>query len=131
MCTTCGCGSDEVVVTDPDQSPYTRASMILVPGDTPGVKRLRNIPTLSGEHDKFGYGHAEIIYDNVRVPKENLIGQRGQGFPHPHHGREDPHGITPQGLILVSSAQGAGPACCPSFVPDRKNTMKAEVSSWA
>jgi acyl-CoA dehydrogenase len=69
-----------MVVTDPDEGPYVRASMILVPGDTPGVNRLRNIPTLSGEHDKFGYGHAEIKYENVRVPKENLIGQRGQGF---------------------------------------------------
>jgi len=69
-----------MVVTDPDAGPYVRASMILVPSDTPGVKRLRNIPTLSGEHDKFGYGHAEILYENVRVPKENLIGQRGQGF---------------------------------------------------
>ncbi len=69
-----------MVVTDPDAAPYERASMILVPTDTPGVKRLRNIPTMAGEHERFGYGHAEILYENVRVPRENLIGRRGEGF---------------------------------------------------
>src|SRR3981081_1301569 len=54
--------------------------MILVPADTPGLKKVRNIPTMAGEHERFGYGHSEIMYDNVRVPKDNLIGKRGQGF---------------------------------------------------
>jgi acyl-CoA dehydrogenase len=69
-----------MVVTEPDAGPYQRASMIIVPGDAPGLKRLRNIPTLAGEHDRYGYGHAEIVYDNVLVPKENLLGERGSGF---------------------------------------------------
>src|ERR1700704_1772472 len=69
-----------MVVTDPDAGPYERASMIIVPADTPGLKKVRNIPTMAGEHERFGYGHAEILYENVRVPKENLIGKRGQGF---------------------------------------------------
>ena len=69
-----------MVVTDPDAAPYERASMILVPTDTPGVKRLRNIPTMAGEHERFGYGHAEILYENARVPQENLIGRPGEGF---------------------------------------------------
>ena len=69
-----------MVVTDPDAGPYERASMIVVPADTPGVNLVRNIPTMAGEHERFGYGHAEILYENVRVPKENLIGKRGQGF---------------------------------------------------
>jgi acyl-CoA dehydrogenase len=68
-----------MVVTDPDAGPYERASMIIVPGDTPGLKKLRNIETMGGG-DHFGYGHAEILYENVRVPKDNLIGKRGQGF---------------------------------------------------
>jgi acyl-CoA dehydrogenase len=68
-----------MVVTEPDAGPYQRASMILVPGDTPGLKKLRNVETMGGaEH--FGYGHAEILYENVRVPASNLIGERGQGF---------------------------------------------------
>src|SRR3977135_524008 len=69
-----------MVVTDPDAGPYERASMIIVPADAPGLKKLRNIPTMAGEHERFGYGHAEILYDNVRVPKDNLIGKPGQGF---------------------------------------------------
>jgi acyl-CoA dehydrogenase len=69
-----------MVVTEPDADSYERASMILVPADAPGLKKVRNIPTMAGEHERFGYGHAEILYENVRVPKENLIGERGQGF---------------------------------------------------
>jgi acyl-CoA dehydrogenase len=69
-----------MVVTDPDADRYGRASMIIVPTDSPGLKRVRNIPTLAGDHERFGYGHAEIVYDNVRVPKANLLGARGQGF---------------------------------------------------
>ncbi len=69
-----------MLVTDPDNGPYQRASMIIVPADTPGVRLIRNIPTMAGEHERFGYGHAEIRYEDVRVPKENLVGRRGQGF---------------------------------------------------
>jgi acyl-CoA dehydrogenase len=69
-----------MVVTEPKADTYERASMIIVPTDTPGLKRLRNVPTLGGEHEKFGYGHAEVIYDNVRVPVANTLGERGQGF---------------------------------------------------
>src|SRR5438105_8517893 len=69
-----------MAVTDPEAGPHERASMILVPKTAPGLKRLRNIPTMAGEHERFGFGHSEILYDNCRVPRENLIGRRGQGF---------------------------------------------------
>jgi acyl-CoA dehydrogenase len=69
-----------MAVTDPEAPPYERASMFLVPSDTPGVKRLRNIPTMAGEHERFGYGHSEILYEDVQVPEENIIGKVGQGF---------------------------------------------------
>jgi acyl-CoA dehydrogenase len=69
-----------MAVTDPDAGRYEQASMFLVPVDTPGVRRLRNIPTLAGEHERFGYGHSEIVYENVRLPREALIGRRGEGF---------------------------------------------------
>jgi acyl-CoA dehydrogenase len=69
-----------MAVTEPDAPPYERASMILVPTDTPGVNRLRNIPTMAGGHERYGSGHTEIKYENVRVPRENLIGRRGEGF---------------------------------------------------
>jgi acyl-CoA dehydrogenase len=68
-----------MAVTDPDAPKHRRASMILVPTDAPGVERLRNVPTLEKEIP-FGFGHAQIRYDNVRVPAANLIGDPGAGF---------------------------------------------------
>ena len=66
-----------MVVTDPDAPPYTRASMICVPTDTPGFNLVRPIPVMG--HDK-GPGHCEIRYEGCRVPKGNLLGERGAGF---------------------------------------------------
>src|SRR3982074_574074 len=68
-----------MVVTDPDAGAYERASMIIVPDDAPGLKKVRNIPTMAGEHERFGYGHAAILPANGRVPTEDLIGKRGAG----------------------------------------------------
>jgi acyl-CoA dehydrogenase len=66
-----------MVVTDPDAAPYNRASMICVPTDAPGFNLVRPIPVMG--HDK-GPGHCEIRYEGVRVPKGNLLGERGAGF---------------------------------------------------
>jgi acyl-CoA dehydrogenase len=51
--------------------------MILVPVDTPGVTVLRST-SVFGWQDQ--HGHAEIVYDNVRVPASNLLGEEGSGF---------------------------------------------------
>jgi acyl-CoA dehydrogenase len=71
-----------MVVTDPQARPHQRASMVIVPADTPGVEIVRDIPTM--EHPEGGYGryggHAEILYRDVRVPVENLLGGQGEGF---------------------------------------------------
>jgi acyl-CoA dehydrogenase len=66
-----------MVVTDPDAPPYARASMICVPTDTPGFNLVRPIPVMG--HDG-GPGHCEIRYEECRVPKGNLLGERGAGF---------------------------------------------------
>ena len=66
-----------MVVTDPDAPPYTRASMILVPIDTPGFDLVRTVSVMG--HDK-GPGHCEIRYKDCRVPESNLLGERGAGF---------------------------------------------------
>ena len=66
-----------MVVTDPDAPPYSRASMICVPTDTPGFELVRPIPVMG--HDR-GPGHCEIRYTDCRVPKGNLLGERGAGF---------------------------------------------------
>jgi acyl-CoA dehydrogenase len=64
-------------VTDPDADPHRRHSLVLVPFDTQGLKVVRSIPL-------FGYrsggGEAEILFDDVRVPAANLLGDEGAGF---------------------------------------------------
>jgi len=71
-----------MAVTDPDARPHQRASMFIVPTDTPGLNILRDVPTM--EHPEGGFGklggHSEILYENVRIPKENLLGAEGTGF---------------------------------------------------
>jgi acyl-CoA dehydrogenase len=66
-----------MVVTDPDAPPYSRASMICVPTDTPGFNLVRPISVMG--HDG-GPGHCEIRYEECRVPKGFLLGERGAGF---------------------------------------------------
>ena len=69
-----------MVITDPDNPPYQQQSMFLVPTNTPGVDIMRNVGLgYESEADDHG-SHAYIHYDNVRVPKENLLGPRGGGF---------------------------------------------------
>jgi acyl-CoA dehydrogenase len=65
-----------MVVTEPDNPPYQRQSMLIVPTDTPGVNIIRNVG-LMGE--KQGV-HAYIRYEDARVPSENLLGDRGGAF---------------------------------------------------
>ena len=66
-------------VTDADAERHRRQSMILVPKDTPGV-RIQRSTSLFGYDDGPHGGHAEIVYDNVRVPASNLLGEEGDGF---------------------------------------------------
>ena len=66
-------------VTDPAAERHRRQSMILVPRDTTGVD-IRRSTSVFGYDDGPHGGHAEIIYDNVRVPVANLLGEEGDGF---------------------------------------------------
>ncbi|GAA4562685.1 acyl-CoA dehydrogenase family protein [Planotetraspora kaengkrachanensis] len=66
-------------VSDPDAAKYSRHSMILVPLDTPGVTVERSTSVFGYDDGPHG-GHGIIRYDNVRVPRENLLGPQGGGF---------------------------------------------------
>ncbi|MFC1442740.1 acyl-CoA dehydrogenase family protein [Streptacidiphilus sp. N1-10] len=65
--------------TDPDAPKHKQQSMILVPRDTPGVQVLRGMHVF-GYTDGAHGGHAEVVFDDVRVPAENLIAGEGMGF---------------------------------------------------
>ncbi len=69
-----------MAITNPEaESPYARASQIIVPTNTPGFNRVRNTPIM-GEAGEDYASHSEIIYENCRVPQANLLGQEGKGF---------------------------------------------------
>lgn len=68
-----------MAVTSPDAAPHRRASMLLVPTDTPGFELVRNISIMGEPSDHWG-SHAEVRYTDVRVPLGNLIGDEGLGF---------------------------------------------------
>jgi len=66
--------------TDQDAHPYEGCSLFLVPRDADGVDVIRNVPALGG--DPIETGHAEIEYEDVRVPERALLGERDRGFVH-------------------------------------------------
>ena len=63
-------------ITEPDAPAHGRFSSIIVPTDAPGYEIVRVVPTMG----HTGGAHCEIRLTDVRVPKENLLGGRGQGF---------------------------------------------------
>jgi acyl-CoA dehydrogenase len=71
-----------MAVTDPDAEPHRRASMFIVPVDTPGVNLVRDVPNMEHPAAHYGMlgGHTEILYSDVRLPADALLGAEGDGF---------------------------------------------------
>jgi acyl-CoA dehydrogenase len=71
-----------MAVTDPDARPHQRASMFIVPADAPGVRIARDVPTMEHPFEAYGQlgGHAEVLYEDVRVGPDALLGAEGAGF---------------------------------------------------
>jgi alkylation response protein AidB-like acyl-CoA dehydrogenase len=68
-----------MAVTNPEAPPHGRASMIIVPTDTPGFQHVRNIKIM-GDAGEGWASHAEIRYASCRVPVDNRLGPEGAGF---------------------------------------------------
>jgi acyl-CoA dehydrogenase len=66
-----------MAITDPEASPYERMSMFIVPKETPGFAILRNMAV--GLHEGEG-SHAYVRYEDVRVPRDAMLGPRGGAF---------------------------------------------------
>ena len=71
-----------MAVTDPDARAHQRASMFIVPADTPGVRIVRDVATMEHPVESYGQlgGHAEVFYDDVRLGPDALLGAEGAGF---------------------------------------------------
>jgi acyl-CoA dehydrogenase len=68
-----------MAITEPDNPPYKRQSMIIVPANTPGVDIVRGLGH-TGFQSRDEGTHAYIRYEDVRVPRENILGGRGDAF---------------------------------------------------
>ena len=121
-----------MAVTNPEAAPYLRASMIIVPSDTPGYNLVRNIPVM-GHTGRGNFSHAEILYQNCRVPQRNLLGPEGHGFviaqerlgPGRIHHCMRWIGICNRAFDLM-----CGRARDRIIGPDRKLASKQIVQSW-
>jgi alkylation response protein AidB-like acyl-CoA dehydrogenase len=121
-----------MAVTNPEAGPYMQASMIIVPTDTPGFNLVRNIPVMG--HAGEGYfSHAEILYQNCRVPQANLLGAEGHGFviaqerlgPGRIHHCMRWVGICNRAFdLMVARARDR------IIAPDRKLAAKQIIQSW-
>ena len=74
-------------ITDPEAAPHQRASMFVVERGTPGMTVVRDVGSMSHPHpsepgdlyDRIG-GHSEVVYEDCRVPDDQMIGAPGEGF---------------------------------------------------
>ena len=121
-----------MAVTNPEAGPYLQASMIIVPTNTPGFNLVRNIPVMGHAGEDY-FSHAEILYQNCRVPQTNLLGLEGHGFviaqerlgPGRIHHCMRWIGICNRAFdLMVARARDR------IIAPDRKLAAKQIIQSW-
>ena len=103
-----------MAVTDPDAHRYQRASMFIVPVDTPGVTIVRDVPTMEHPYERYGAygGHAEILYEDVRVPEGRAARRARRRLPdRPAAARAGPD---PPLHALARASRSARSTCCAS-----------------
>jgi acyl-CoA dehydrogenase len=69
-----------MAVTNPENPPHGRMSMLIVPADTPGIEFIRHSQTMGDAHGQDDGIHAYIRYNRVRVPLDAMLGGPGEGF---------------------------------------------------
>ncbi|MDX1612674.1 MAG: acyl-CoA dehydrogenase family protein [Candidatus Promineifilaceae bacterium] len=122
-----------MAITNPGaDSPYRRASQILVPLDTPGVIPVRRIPIMG--HAGAGYfSHSELRFEQCRVPQENLLGEEGAGFAIAQE-RLGPgrihHGMRWIGICERALALMCARAANRALAPDKLLASRQAVQHW-
>ena len=126
-----------MAVTDPDAPRHHRASMFVVPADTPGVEIVRGVGVWGHDEEEGKGTHPYMRYTDVRVPKDHLLGERGQGFAVAQTrlgGGRIHHAMRTVGLVresidmmldrVVSRRSGAG------TLADRQLVQEMLADSW-
>ena len=123
-----------MAVTDPDARPHQRASMFLVPADTPGVNILRDVPTMEHPQDEFGKygGHAEILYEDVRIGRRRCSAPRAPASSSPSSACAPAASTT---ACAGSGSRSARSTCsasarCPARRTARRSAEKQTVQNW-